>query len=334
MMEVVTGGSGSGKSVYAESRICGICGERFPLYYIADMVPYGRETKKKIERHRQQRAGKGFTTLEWYTDLPGKMKEPGSPSFEKAGVLLECISNLTANEMYEPSGAKQNTVQHILKGIRMLKDRSAHLVIVTNDVFRESGTVSQEMIRYKEYLGAVNREMASMADRVTEVVYGVPVILKNKDGDSSLAFRVNDGYEYRRGKQLIFITGGAFQGKREFAECRWPGLSWTDGKECPLDIARMEAVDHFHDFIRRWITDGRPAQELIRKMMGCEELRIVISDEIGCGLVPVDAFEREYREMTGRICTRIARNADEVYRVVCGTGMKIRQRKGENGNAE
>ena len=80
MMELVTGGSGSGKSAYAEERICTLhrrlCEERnteIPLYYIADMIPYGRETEQKIGKHRQQRAGKGFVTLEWYVDLPGKL---------------------------------------------------------------------------------------------------------------------------------------------------------------------------------------------------------------------------------------------------------------------
>ena len=78
MMELVTGGSGSGKSAYAEERICTLhrrlCEERnteIPLYYIADMIPYGRETEQKIGKHRQQRAGKGFVTLEWYVTCRG-----------------------------------------------------------------------------------------------------------------------------------------------------------------------------------------------------------------------------------------------------------------------
>ena len=80
MMELVTGGSGSGKSAYAESAVCRLhrllcrkTGERTPLYYIADMVPYGRETEEKIANHRRMRAGKGFRTLEWYQDLSGKL---------------------------------------------------------------------------------------------------------------------------------------------------------------------------------------------------------------------------------------------------------------------
>ena len=51
---------------------------------------------------------------------------------------------------------------------------------------------------------------------------------------------------------------------------------------------------------------------------------VMISDEVGNGIVPVDAFEREYRERTGRILVELARRADEVERVICGIGQRIK----------
>ena len=51
---------------------------------------------------------------------------------------------------------------------------------------------------------------------------------------------------------------------------------------------------------------------------------ILICDEIGNGIVPVDAFERTYREQTGRILIRLAQKADEVVRVLCGIGQRIK----------
>ena len=323
MMELVTGGSGSGKSAYAESVICGkhrlLCEttENAPLYYIADMVPYGRETEKKIEAHRKMRAGKGFTTLEWYVDLPGKISAPDSPELKGSCVLLECLSNLTANEMYEPAGAQNtggDTPESVIKGVRMLKERCAHLVVVTNDVFRESVTDSEEMTAYKGNLGMINRALAEMADQVTEVVFGVPVCIKS---GSDMA----DG----TGKQMKFITGGAYQGKLEYAKKLYPGAEWTDGAGCSLqEILSCGAVDHFHLFVRRWLQEGKTPQELIRAILDKNRDLIIVCDEIGCGLVPTDAFEREYRESVGRICTQLVEYADEVYRVTCGTGGRIR----------
>ena len=323
MMELVTGGSGSGKSAYAESVICGkhrlLCEttENAPLYYIADMVPYGRETEKKIEAHRKMRAGKGFATLEWYVDLPGKISAPDSPELKGSCVLLECVSNLTANEMYEPAGAQNtggDTPESVIKGVRMLKERCAHLVVVTNDVFRESVTDSEEMTAYKGNLGMINRALAEMADQVTEVVSGVPVCIKS---GSDMA----DG----TGKQMKFITGGAYQGKLEYAKKLYPGAEWTDGAGCSLqEILSCGAVDHFHLFVRRWLQEGKTPQELIRAILDKNRDLIIVCDEIGCGLVPTDAFEREYRESVGRICTQLVEYADEVYRVTCGIGGRLR----------
>ena len=51
---------------------------------------------------------------------------------------------------------------------------------------------------------------------------------------------------------------------------------------------------------------------------------IIISDEIGNGIVPVNSFEREYRERTGRILVELAGRAEEVVRVICGIGQKIK----------
>ena len=89
---------------------------------------------------------------------------------------------------------------------------------------------------------------------------------------------------------------------------------------CALEeIATCSAMNCFHLFVRRWMKgrqDKRRADRYAPES-GDREL-ILICDEVGCGLVPVDAFEREYREAVGRICTVFARRADRVDRVVCG----------------
>ena len=72
MIHLVTGGSGSGKSEYAENWLMEQSGgqkDLLPLIYVATMMPYTEETKKKIERHHRLRAGKGFRTIEKYTDM-------------------------------------------------------------------------------------------------------------------------------------------------------------------------------------------------------------------------------------------------------------------------
>ena len=313
MLELVTGGSGSGKSAYAESRICEYNRQApKPLFYIATMYPYGEETEKKIERHRMLRKGKGFETLEWYTGLKQHLEEG---SLKGADVLLECMSNLVANEMYMESGAGCHADQAILEGIQELNQQCANLVIVTNEVFSESVPDSPEMKEYKRILGRINREIAAMADQVTEVIYGIA----KQTGESVMCQKENQE------KRFQIIIGGAFQGKTQYATKIYPGLELTDGFNCPLDeIENCVTVNKFHSFTRRWLLEGRTKEALLTMLENNRNLQLLISDEIGYGLVPIDDFEREYREFHGRVMTELAEKADCVERVVCGIPQRIK----------
>ena len=140
--------------------------------YIATMHPFDEESHKRIERHRKMRAGKGFETIECYTGL----KDVKLPS--GCVVLLECMSNLVANEMFEEQGAHEQTVKDIMSGIDELVRQAAHVVIVTNEIFSDAVVFDKEMASYLEYLGKINQAVALRADEVVEVVYGIPVYQK------------------------------------------------------------------------------------------------------------------------------------------------------------
>ena len=116
MFVLITGGSGSGKSEYAENRAVRLSNETgLPLYYIATMKPFGEEGRKRVERHQKLRSGKGFLTVERYVNLK-ELKLP-----KEGVVLLECLSNLTANEMFETGGAGEHTPEEVLLGIQEIR---------------------------------------------------------------------------------------------------------------------------------------------------------------------------------------------------------------------
>ena len=178
MIHLVTGGSGSGKSEYAENWLTGRNKKDGTYIYIATMQPYTEETMKKIERHHRLRAGKGFRTLEKYTDL-SELEIP-----KNQGILLECISNLTANELYREDGTLNDlkeTEEKVLAGVRWLNDSTARLVIVTNEVTADVNGYSEETEKYRECIGKINQRLAELADIVTEVVYGIPVRVKGTE---------------------------------------------------------------------------------------------------------------------------------------------------------
>lgn len=172
MFLVITGGSGSGKSAYAEQ--CVLDFGPAERIYIATMYPFDEECDRRIRRHREMRRQKQFSTLECYTGL----KTADIP--EDSVVLLECMSNLTANEMYQEGGAGGQTVEEILAGICYLLKRVRHLVVVTNEIFSDGIDYDPETMRYQSYLGQINSEMGRMADQVTEVVYGIPITVKGE----------------------------------------------------------------------------------------------------------------------------------------------------------
>lgn len=101
-------------------------------------------------------------------------------------VLLECMSNLVANEMFEEQGAHDRTVSEVTKGIENLLEQAAHVVIVTNEIFSDAVVFDGDMDSYLEYLGKINQAAAQRADEVVEVVYGIPVFHKFADTCSNL----------------------------------------------------------------------------------------------------------------------------------------------------
>ncbi len=134
---------------------------------------------------------------------------------------------------------------------------------------------------------------------------------------------------------MIFIIGGEHQGKLNYA------LSLTEFKnEDVIDYSNMESLKlreiincnktvlyNFNILIKellRAYDDEEIVKEKINNMFKACRISVVISNEIGYGIVPMDKFERRYRELTGRICCDIAKESKEVHRVVCGIGTIIK----------
>lgn len=167
MIILLTGGSGCGKSTYAEKIVAALPKEK--RVYVATMQVYDEESVRRVARHRAQRADKGFTTIECEKDLASAKIAPGSI------VLLEDLVNLVANEMFDGGD-----VARILPALDALAATCRHLVMVTNDVFSDGETYAQSTQEYLRALAAVNAHAAQMADCVAEVVYSIPVCLKGE----------------------------------------------------------------------------------------------------------------------------------------------------------
>ncbi|MBQ9200392.1 MAG: bifunctional adenosylcobinamide kinase/adenosylcobinamide-phosphate guanylyltransferase [Lachnospiraceae bacterium] len=197
MMILVYGGSGSGKSAFAEQRITELNDSGVPLYYLATMQVYGDEDRERVRRHRMLRKDKGFITLEQPRDIGLVVDRLG-----KGDVLLECMSNLVANEMFRTEEAVEGLgeklddnandehymddklifykclVIKIKNDIAALNKSCDNLVVVSNNVFEDGIKYDKSTMEYIKALGDINRYLAGLSDEVWEVVAGIPIRVK------------------------------------------------------------------------------------------------------------------------------------------------------------
>ena len=119
---------------------------------------------------------------------------------------------------------------------------------------------------------------------------------------------------------MKLVIGGYAQGKLAYVlgRCRADRCRVWDG-ELPKEAdtgTEMVVIDHFHNWIKGCMLGGGCPEaevgEFLKNFPDC----VIISDEIGNGIVPIDAGEREYRERTGRILIRLAEQAEEVERII------------------
>lgn len=154
MLTFVIGPNNSGKSAYAESIIAGLKSTK--RYYIATMIPYGEEGQARVKKHLKMRENLGMETLEDPYLEKADIIEAG------ADVLLEDISNLVANRLFE-RGLK--ACETISKEIKALNSKTSNLVIVSIGGIVAEG-YDEETLRYINMLNQINEELQGFADKV------------------------------------------------------------------------------------------------------------------------------------------------------------------------
>ena len=166
MMVLVIGPNGSGKSKYAECLASYLCtGE---LYYVATLLPHGDEGAARVERHRVQRDGKGFETVE----SPYGTVE----TTRRDTVLLEDMSNLIANLMFEKGSNRAGDMA--LNRVISLQNDCANLICVSISGLKVGDGSDEETRDYITTLQQVNDMLFERADAVVELMCGTPVLRK------------------------------------------------------------------------------------------------------------------------------------------------------------
>ena len=159
-IELILGPNGSGKSLFAESEAVKTGGS---LLYLATMIPQTPDNFARIEKHRRQRAGKGFRTAEagWQLD--------DVPVTAADTVLLEDVSNLLANGIFVHGAPMEDALAQILS----LAGRCKKLIAVSIEGLWEAG-FDGETAAYIRSLNDLNAALAERASAVIRMENGVP----------------------------------------------------------------------------------------------------------------------------------------------------------------
>ncbi|MCR5104198.1 MAG: bifunctional adenosylcobinamide kinase/adenosylcobinamide-phosphate guanylyltransferase [Eubacterium sp.] len=171
MIYLVIGTQNSGKSELAE-KLSLETGDS-NRFYIATMKIYDEAGLQRVEKHRKMRDGKGFITIEQEYNITEVLKLIDNP--KEATVLIECISNLVGNEMYENKDnkdlkeQKSEFVNSVAEDIKVVADSVNNTIIVTNEYESNAKGYDDETRLYVQLLNNVNEEIIKFSDKIFDL---------------------------------------------------------------------------------------------------------------------------------------------------------------------
>lgn len=126
---------------------------------------------------------------------------------------------------------------------------------------------------------------------------------------------------------MIMIIGGAFQGKNAYIHKKFGFLAEDiiDGESCIFnEIFAAKCVKNFHLLVKRMLAEKIDVIDFTESFCTKNPDAVVVIDEIGCGIIPLEKSERVWREMTGRAGCIIAEKSASVIRINCGIPVIIK----------
>lgn len=202
----ISGGAKNGKSTKAQNLAVEIARrENLPLYYVATMVPTDAEDRERIERHRRERSGLGFTTIEKAKSISEIFGGAEEKAAEQNGVyLLDSVTALLANNMFpiekvsEQDASEMNpndeggnldansaswfnpdAADEVIDDLKSFLEKARHAVLVSDYIYGDPAAADgKETDIYMRGLAKIDREIASLCDEVIEVSAGISGELK------------------------------------------------------------------------------------------------------------------------------------------------------------
>jgi adenosylcobinamide kinase/adenosylcobinamide-phosphate guanylyltransferase len=175
---LITGGSRSGKSVYAQSLAEALPA---PRVFVATCPVLDEETRERVRRHQAARAGRGWETIEEQMDLEGALQRAGHAGV----VLVDCLTLWINNLMYHAGQQGRDLTEDgiALRSRGLLAVCAAHpgtVIFVTNEVGMSIVPENAVCRRFRDLAGRCNQVIAADAGAVALLVCGLPLLLKGQ----------------------------------------------------------------------------------------------------------------------------------------------------------
>lgn len=173
----ISGGAKNGKSTFAQNKAVELAKkDKLPLFYVATMIARDNEDIERVLRHKKERRGLGFTTIEVGPEVSWIFED-----FSEKGVyLIDSITALLANAMF-PNGRLQgfneNAAEDVIQDLTTFIEKAEHVIMVSDYLYAErkvSGCEGDDWTYvYMEGLAKIDRTIGALCDEVIEVSAGV-----------------------------------------------------------------------------------------------------------------------------------------------------------------
>ena len=330
---LISGGCKNGKSSYAQNLAVKLA-EKTPeipenkvanppsLIYFATMIPHDSEDDERIQKHQEDRKNLGFSTVECGKSISeaAKKLEPGSV------VLFDSLTALVANEMFDGrtdfdslETEEETILQKLQDELKILMAQVSSVIFVTDTIFNDGKIYDKTTELYRKILAKTEQFVAKNCDRVVEMTSKLKIESKNRAENTGNINSTNEPFNSH------LIIGGAYQGKTTWAKSTFM-LCENDVFVCSTDFPpdfSKKCITHYENYIGYCLKNGLSPKTDFSAGTKDNGTKIIICDDIFCGVVPTDAFQRKLREETGLALQKIASTSD-VIRIFCGIPQRIK----------
>lgn len=174
----ISGGAKNGKSMFAQT-----CAKRLAkenhLWYLATMEPHDGEDNARIARHRNERAGWGFKTVEWGRNIANHLTETDS----LGTYLVDSVTALLTNEMFGDRNGDINfsAVDKTANGLIAFAKKAENTVFVSDNIYCDAAFYDEWTEAFRKGLAEVDCRLAAECDIVAEFCCGQIIYYKGAE---------------------------------------------------------------------------------------------------------------------------------------------------------